>query len=86
MRAMITLDASEARELEDLRRRLLAQFSLSLSPEVVRRSLDDAVAHYAGAPVRRYVPIFVERRVRSRLRDALLQPDPALAEPLARTG
>lgn len=54
-------------ELADIELRLVAELSPPFPPEAVRRCIEQAAADFDGAPVRAFVPLLVERRVRRQL-------------------
>ena len=58
----------EARELERVEQRLIAEFAPELSPRVVHDVVHDVVDGWAGAPVRQYIPLLTERYAREQLR------------------
>jgi hypothetical protein len=48
--------------------RLAEEFAGTASPETVQRVVDENVAYFSKARVQNFVPIFVERFTRQRLR------------------
>ncbi|CAI9400729.1 three-helix bundle dimerization domain-containing protein [Nocardioides sp. T2.26MG-1] len=56
---------AEARALEQVSERLRSDFGLTA--DEVDAAIAEALAAYAGRPVRDFVPILVERQVRERL-------------------
>lgn len=54
-------------ELAEVEVRLLAELSPPLPADAVRRCIEQAAAEFDGAPVRAFVPLLVERRVRRQL-------------------
>lgn len=58
----------ELAELARLAERLKAQFAPEASDEEVERSVSEAAADLAGAPIRLFVPLLVEKGARERLR------------------
>ena len=73
-------EATEARDIELVARRLIAEFTPALPADVVGDCLEQAVAEFTNAPVRRYVPLLVERRVRQLLRRAAARRQVATAQ------
>jgi hypothetical protein len=62
----------ELKEREAIRRvtdNLAAEYAGDHPPEEVEQVVDDQLEHYRDAPVRDFVPIFVEREARERLGD-----------------
>lgn len=53
--------------MDGVARRLRVRFP-DLASDVLERHLEDAYRHYAGAQVRHFLPILVEREVVERLR------------------
>jgi Protein of unknown function (DUF3562) len=69
--AMLEGTAMGRRETADrvrVERKLMAEFGQALGPETVMRSIADAVARFAGARVRTYVMLLVEREATEELR------------------
>ena len=62
------MDEREAAELVRIEGRLIAEYGLSLGPEVVIRCISEAIDHFDQAPVRTYVLLLVERRAIAQLR------------------
>lgn len=56
---------AESRALEQVSERLRSDYGLT--PDEVDAAIAEALAAYAGRPVRDFVPILVERQVRERL-------------------
>ena len=52
----------------ELGARLAGEFAGTASPETVQRFVDENVAYFANVSVQSFVPIFVERFTRQRLR------------------
>ncbi|MFC9357046.1 three-helix bundle dimerization domain-containing protein [Rhodococcus sp. NPDC057014] len=50
----------EARQISQVLARLSTRFS-DVSPQAVETAVEDAVAQYAGSPIRDLVPLLVER-------------------------
>lgn len=65
---MTTMDVREDVEMARLAERLKAQFAGDLSPDEIERSVHDAAADLAGAPIRLFVPLLIEKGARERLR------------------
>jgi hypothetical protein len=65
---MTTIDVREGAELGRLAARLKAQFADQVSDAEIERTITDTAADLADAPIRLYVPLFVERAARERLR------------------
>jgi len=59
----------EQRQLESVRRDLVRQYD-RLAPEHVSARFDAIVAEFAGAPVRTFVPVLAQRRLREELAGA----------------
>jgi protein-tyrosine-phosphatase len=55
-------------DLSAVAARVAAEFTGIVSPETVKRFLDENVDQYRDAPVQRFVPVMVERFTRERLR------------------
>ena len=62
------MDEREAAELGRLKGQLMAEYGLSLGPDVVMRCIAEATDHFDEAPVRTYVMLLVERRAIAQLR------------------
>ena len=62
------MDECEAAELGRLKGQLMAEYGLSLGPDVVMRCIAEATDHFDEAPVRTYVMLLVERRAIAQLR------------------
>jgi len=56
----------EQRQLESVRRDLLRQYD-TLSPERITSRFHAIVAEFDGAPVRTFVPVLAQRRLRQEL-------------------
>jgi len=59
----------ELRQLESVRRDVVREYA-GIAPERVAARFDAIVAEFAGAPVRTYVPVLAQRRLRQELADA----------------
>ncbi len=59
----------EQRQLNAVREDLLREYS-GLAPEMVNARLRAIVAEFEGAPVRSFVPVLAQRRLRQVLHDA----------------
>ncbi len=62
-----TTNEREAAELVRIQGGLMAEYGPSLGPDAVIRCIADAVGYFAGAPVRTYVMLLVERRAAAQL-------------------
>ena len=60
-------EASDLGDLERLEAQLIAEFSLRVPPEEVRRILLECVASFRSAVVRTYLPMLIERSTREQL-------------------
>ncbi|MGW4340130.1 three-helix bundle dimerization domain-containing protein [Rhodococcus koreensis] len=58
--------AEEARLISQVTTRLLNKFSAA-SREAVEVAVEDAVTHFAGCPIRDFVPLLVERMATAEL-------------------
>ncbi|MDT2009480.1 hypothetical protein FXW78_46865 [Rhodococcus opacus] len=58
--------AEEARQLSQVATRLLNKFPTA-SREAVGTAVGEAVAHFAGCPIRDFVPLLVERAATAKL-------------------
>jgi len=56
----------EQRQLESVRRDLLRQYD-TLAPERITSRFNAIVAEFDGAPVRTFVPVLAQRRLRQEL-------------------
>lgn len=56
-----------ARHVEPVVQSLQARFGTAVEPELIRTEVAAEFAAYSAAPVRDFIPILVEARVRSRL-------------------
>jgi hypothetical protein len=63
------IDLTYERGLHTQHLRLRQEFADTLGEETIARHYGDAVASFAGARIRTYVPIFAFRRARARLLD-----------------
>ena len=59
----------EQRQLDAVREDLLREYS-GLAPEMVNARFHAIVAEFEGAPVRSFVPVLAQRRLRQVLQDA----------------
>jgi len=59
----------EQRQLDAVREDLLREYS-GLAPEMVNARFHAIVAEFEGAPVRSFVPVLAQRRLRQALHDA----------------
>jgi hypothetical protein len=59
----------ERRQLDAVREDLLREYS-GLAPEMVNARFHAIVAEFEGAPVRSFVPVLAQRRLRQALHDA----------------
>ena len=59
--------------IEELERRLAAEFAASVGAEAVTRCVAEARARYASATIDAYLPMFVARHARELLRTAATQ-------------
>ena len=66
-------DRHETAELVRLERKLMAEFGESVGPETVMSCIADALTRFAGARVRIYVMLLVEREATEDLRARALQ-------------
>ena len=66
------MGCQELREMADVERRLIAEFSASLPAEEVQRCIVEVIARFDRAPVRNYMEVLVERIARDRLRIAAI--------------
>ncbi|MDT2007188.1 hypothetical protein FXW78_26440 [Rhodococcus opacus] len=58
--------AEEARQISQVTTRLLNKFPAA-SREAVGTAVGEAVAHFAGCPIRDFVPLLVERTATAKL-------------------
>ena len=58
--------AEEVRQISQVVTRLLNKFPTA-SAEAVEAAVETAVAHFAGCPIRDFVPLFVERTATAKL-------------------
>ena len=58
----------EARELERVEQRLMAEFTPELPPYIVSHVLHGVIDSWAGARVRQFIPLLTERYAREQLR------------------
>lgn len=58
--------AEEARQISQVTTRLLNKFPAA-SRETVEAAVEDAVTHFAGCPIRDFVPLLVERTATAKL-------------------
>ena len=58
----------EQRQLESARRALVSEFAGRVPADEVERRFAELTAEFAGARVRGFVPVLVQRRARERLR------------------
>ena len=66
--------APEEDELVTVRRRVRARFADAVSVDVIDRVIDAYAARWAGAPVRNYLPVLVERFSTEELRRVAPEP------------
>lgn len=59
----------ERRQLERVRAELVREFAGRLGEEEVQRRFAATVAAFEGAPIRSFVPVLAQRRVRLELRE-----------------
>ena len=64
-----SIDLTYERGLHTQHLRLRQEFADTLGEETIARHLAEAVASFAGAKIRTYVPILASRRARARLLD-----------------
>jgi hypothetical protein len=61
----------EARsDLLEVKRRLIVEYGTTVPPLDIERYVDAALDSFAGARVRNFIPLLVERSVRDRLRSS----------------
>lgn len=65
---MTIVEIREGAELSRLAARLKVQFADQLSVDEIEQTITETAAEMADAPIRLYVPLFVERGARERLR------------------
>lgn len=65
---MTSLHVREDTELAHLVARLKIQFAEQLPDHEIERTVSDAAAELADAPIRVFVPLLIERDARERLR------------------
>ena len=65
--AEVPPDQPSRPDLAEVELRLLAELCPPIPPDAVRRCVEQAAADFDAAPIRAYVPLFVERRVRRQL-------------------
>lgn len=58
----------EQRQLDSARQALVAEFAGRVPADAVEQRFAELVAEFHAAPVRSFVPVLVQRRVRERLR------------------
>ena len=64
---MTTL-AKDGERVRELEQRLLAEYGARVEVAEISRRVAEALAAFDGAPIRTFVPILAERRVREALR------------------
>ena len=57
------------KHINTVRERLSAEFQPRVAPEVISREVDLAAAEFDGARITAYVPVLVNRQVRTKLRE-----------------
>jgi hypothetical protein len=68
-----------ATRVRDVERQLTAEFESSLSPELIARTMRECLDEYSGARIADFVPLFVYRRARARLKALSADADHAVA-------
>ena len=63
----VLASSDEQRQLDRVRRELLAEFGGQLSPTVIDARMDEILAGFDVAPVRTFIPVLARRRVRQLL-------------------
>lgn len=69
----VQTQVDEAGQLRNVRAALERRFAGQVPEEIIAREVDRGLAEFAGAPVRTFIPVLLQKRVTDRLRRA----DPA---------